>query len=324
MTAAEAKSYSINVMKVLGNSNRVGQVHSIFRKSLNLSFGNRLINLSESGSAKPPFGVQLENWAIGYIINNVSEDENVLWDSEKKEIIFTSMNIKIGFNESYYYSQMVPTEVNYSNFLNSFSTLIEFVIGIRMDNGFDKNVIEVVRFILDNNEATKDDFYNQLMLLENSLLEEKLDSDVLNYWMGRGRGLTPSGDDFLVGVLAILSVVEVSKNYVQELKEYLSREGYKRTTQIGFEYLWYASQGKFSMNIISLCKAMMKENKKELDEALWNLSLSGHTSGIDTILGIILSAKLILNKQKTRFDFKRLDNEVELESDELLEQVIIG
>lgn len=308
MTTAEVRSYSINVMKVLGNSERVGQVHSIFRKSLNLSFENRLINLSEGGSSQPPFGVQLEDWVISYIINNVSENETVLWHSENKEIIFTSMNLKIQFNESYYYSQMVPAEVNYSNFLDNVSTLIEFVIGSKLKNGFDKNMTDVIRFIFDSDEASEDEFYNQLRILENSLLDKKLCFDVLNYWIGRGRGLTPSGDDFLVGVLAILSTTGIKNNCVEVFKEYLLKEGHKRTTAIGFEYLWYASQGKFSMNIISLCRAMMEDDKKELNKALWDLSLSGHTSGADTILGMILSTKLILSHQKIGFDFKTLNN----------------
>lgn len=308
MTTAEVKSYSINVMKVLGNSERVGQVHSIFRKSLNLSFENRLINLSEGGSAKPPFGVQLENWVISYIINNVSENETVLWDSENKEIIFTSMNLKIKFNESYYYSQMVPAEVNYFKFLDNLSVLIEFVIGTKLENGFDKNIVDTVRFIFENNEASEDDFYKQLRSLENSLLDKKLCFHALNYWVGRGRGLTPSGDDFLVGILSMLSITGIKGNSIEEIKEYLLKEGHKRTTEIGFEYLWYASQGKFSMNIISLCRAMMGDDKKELNKALWDLSLSGHTSGADTILGIILASKLILTQQKIGFNFKTLNN----------------
>jgi hypothetical protein len=298
MTTAEANFYSINVLKILGNFSKVGGIHSVFKNSLNLSFGDRLINLNSVESAKPPFGVQMDESIINYIVDNIGKNDNVLWDADYKNIIFPSMNLKIKFNENYYHSQISPIEIDYSNFLINFSKLIKFAVGNQLQNGFDKDMLKIIEFYFNENKTDKDEFSKELRLLENSLLEEKLDSEVLNYWVGRGRGLTPSGDDFLVGVLALLSTLGYASSYSKDLEDYLLKEGYKRTTRIGFEYLWYASQGKFSDNIITLCKSMVEEDKKEFEKALWSLSDTGHTSGTDTILGIILSSKFIIGKHR--------------------------
>lgn len=297
MTIVEPKSYSIDVIKILGDSCKVGFVHSTFKKSLNITFEGRLINLSNNYTVNPPFGVQLEDWVVEYLINNLDQDECILWNSESKEIEFIGMNLKIVFNESYYYSQIVPMKINYSKLSDNISDLVEFITQAKLQNGFDKDVSEFIKFIYDNDHATQDELYTQLKLLENSLLRGNLNKDILNFWIGRGKGLTPSGDDFLVGVLALLSTTGIENNNFEGVKKYLLREGHNRTTQVGFEYLWYAIKGKYSINIINLCKLMMEEDKKELKKAIWNLSLSGHTSGVDTILGMILATKVILSKE---------------------------
>ena len=68
----------------------------------------------------------------------------------------------------------------------------------------------------------------------------------------------------------------------------------KMTTDISCEYLYYARFNNFSLNIIKFCKKLFTykydeiKNQNELYSSYLRLIENGHTSGIDTLLGILL------------------------------------
>lgn len=87
--------------------------------------------------------------------------------------------------------------------------------------------------------------------------------------LGLGKGLTPSGDDFLIGFLAAnrLARRNVSLNL-----------DFNRTNYISGEFLRYALNGIFSED---LNEFLTKDISK-----IKNIISYGHTSGSDTLLGI--------------------------------------
>ncbi|MDW0109851.1 DUF2877 domain-containing protein [Sporosarcina aquimarina] len=110
----------------------------------------------------------------------------------------------------------------------------------------------------------------------------------LRYLLGRGKGLTPSGDDHLVGLLAIHAATGVvSETFIETIKLLLQSESL--TTDIGKEYLLYAIQGKFSSSVVGLSSALtQKPDIYMLKPLLLELLDMGHSSGIDTIFGMLL------------------------------------
>ena len=76
-----------------------------------------------------------------------------------------------------------------------------------------------------------------------SLLEGKFDDPVL-YWLGRGPGLTPSGDDVLVGMIAALWFAgAIDSSIMTPVRQLLEDSARPLTTDISVEYLHYACQG---------------------------------------------------------------------------------
>ena len=121
--------------------------------------------------------------------------------------------------------------------------------------------------------------------------------------IGFGEGLTPSGDDFLVGLVTSLHFLDnsESQHLLQKIKRIINLEK-ERTTFLSGKFLEYACQGKFSETILSLMKTIFSEDREEVEEATKRCLDFGATSGRDTILGVFeglsLNVKEIENDSK--------------------------
>ena len=98
--------------------------------------------------------------------------------------------------------------------------------------------------------------------------------------IGLGGGLTPAGDDALVGMLASLKGSE----HFQRLAE-IVRGNVKRTNWISQGYLGCAARGEFGIEVASLIMAC--EYKNNLETSIRAISRIGHSSGTFFMLGFI-------------------------------------
>ena len=109
--------------------------------------------------------------------------------------------------------------------------------------------------------------------------------------IGLGSGLTPAGDDFLVGYLAGLwCTTSESTKHIQFLSEFgkaavhLSR----RTNDISRTYLVYAAHGQVSSRLTALAEAICRG--EDLDQLLKTAKAAiqvGHDSGINAVTGLL-------------------------------------
>lgn len=96
--------------------------------------------------------------------------------------------------------------------------------------------------------------------------------------IGLGPGLTPSGDDFLIGLMAILRMIgerEFLPLLCGEIKRHL-----QKTNDISAAYLYHACHGEFSEPFHGLFSA------GKLVAAVEKIASVGHSSGTDALAGI--------------------------------------
>lgn len=107
--------------------------------------------------------------------------------------------------------------------------------------------------------------------------------------LGLGFGLTPSGDDFLVGFLSASHFFEDLPPFGFFLKNVII--DYSKTNFISAEYLRYALVGRISEVITN---AIISVSEKKSDAKFWltNLVNTGATSGKDTLLGILTAMEI--------------------------------
>ena len=110
--------------------------------------------------------------------------------------------------------------------------------------------------------------------------------------IGLGVGLTPSGDDFLVGLLLALSVGLPGRMepVLEELKAHIRRFS-GGTNDISRQYLLCACRGEYSLRLHELLQAGAEG--KGIRTALEKTAEIGHSSGVDTLNGLLAGIKII-------------------------------
>ncbi|WP_059172634.1 DUF2877 domain-containing protein [Bacillus sp. FJAT-27445] len=104
--------------------------------------------------------------------------------------------------------------------------------------------------------------------------------------IGLGPGLTPSGDDFLTGMLAAFSIQDSPAHTFSEFGRQVVEIARPLTNVISWTALQKASQGLVRESTISLIQAVLYGNEDDLFKALNEVLKIGSTSGTDMALGL--------------------------------------
>jgi Protein of unknown function (DUF2877) len=117
--------------------------------------------------------------------------------------------------------------------------------------------------------------------------------------IGLGPGLTPSGDDFLVGYLRGLWLRRQNQQLASPMLACL-RAGLlldldDRTTRVGAEFIRYALRGAFAEILDQAALALLAPaHPQAVRSALDRLLAQGETSGTDTTLGLLTCLEALL------------------------------
>ena len=133
--------------------------------------------------------------------------------------------------------------------------------------------------------------------------------ETLKRLVGMGWGLTPGGDDFILGMLGFTSFILANREKTSDIAEetgrvqgtgeddsfiFINRQIRKylpgflnKTGFISASYLTYALEGRYVVSFTNFLQSLMKENMKELEMNLEKLTEYGATSGMDIVAGVI-------------------------------------
>jgi Protein of unknown function (DUF2877) len=106
--------------------------------------------------------------------------------------------------------------------------------------------------------------------------------------IGLGPGLTPSGDDFLIGFCAALRATEHPLH--SHLAETCGQLARGRTTRIAEVFYRYAARGAYSERVQRLIASLASCGADLADEFEWALAW-GASSGADCVLGVLLGGE---------------------------------
>lgn len=113
-------------------------------------------------------------------------------------------------------------------------------------------------------------------------------ANTLKPLLGWGRGLTPSGDDFIIGVILTLNRwghIFHFHSPIKYLNQEIIRFAYKMTTTISANLIECATMGAADERIIRGLDYLILGNDDEL-QVIRNFSEWGNSSGFDTFVGI--------------------------------------
>jgi hypothetical protein len=134
-------------------------------------------------------------------------------------------------------------------------------------------------------------------------LAEQRHADACRYavsMLGLGPGLTPSGDDFLVGLFAVLNVAGSPCHGLLDGGTAVLKHATGATNAISLAALTAAADGRVRESIAALINTLMHGTTTTLDEPLWRVLAIGATSGADLVAGIAAGLELNLQFKATR------------------------
>jgi hypothetical protein len=126
-------------------------------------------------------------------------------------------------------------------------------------------------------------------LLLNDLLNNRMTSALQHAvsLIGLGPGLTPSGDDFLVGLLTIFNTRNSPSFSHKAFCELVVEKAKSLTNEISYMALKKASIGKVRESLIRLIHSLINGTEEDLILSLNKVLNIGSSSGTDIALGLV-------------------------------------
>ena len=112
------------------------------------------------------------------------------------------------------------------------------------------------------------------------------DKDAVAVLLGLGPGLTPSGDDFLGGMLIALHVCgekSIQKQLYTQVESLLDNTG-----PVSKAHLKAAALGEGSHSLHQVLNMLLEGNETQLELGIDAINQIGHTSGWDALAGIVV------------------------------------
>lgn len=259
-------------------------VHSAYERTINLMIDGQLIALQVKGSPVSPISVILPL--------DPTEIRN-LDAHEGQKIILEGSNIVIGktaitFDAS---TAVYDGYLNKYNFNADMKHLIKSIIEKAHRGGFS--------FLTNPSKVPEDlvlSYVKQKLKIVITLIHDdktEAAAEAISSLIGVGTGLTPSGDDFITGILSAFSAFPETfdEDIVEQVRNSVSLH-LQNTNEISMAFIKCALDNQFSVPVISLYQWLCFENglpetrKSQSDEILQSFLAIGHSSGIDTLTGI--------------------------------------
>lgn len=260
------------VMDIL-NFNSPIKIHSIYENTVNLIVNNQILALQTHNTVISPISLITDTNSFNinlnskiYINNSFIFIDNFCFDYSKTEIIDSKMH-KNTFNISCDMLIQAIYKANFSGFNAIFSSNTDIKENFLIINAA-KTKIDTC-----TNEIINKNYENAANLLSNLI--------------GLGIGLTPSGDDFLCGVLAGCIFDNLEKHSFVKLLKKQIQNNLQNTNDISRAFLSCSLNNNFSTPVLNL------PYFKSPDEVYDNFKKIGHSSGIDTLCGIYYSLNTI-------------------------------
>lgn len=255
---------------------QIGRVHSIFAHSLNIQVGLRLINISCFDNYLSCFGINISEKNLKSVIQSVTEN-NIVKFLDNNIVFYTQDGIKRIDVKNFNIVELKIKPLNYFPEKGLKKTL-EVLNNCKVDQ----------RIGIPNNTLLKK-FSDEMITFKNFNAEQ-----IVTWLLGRGKGLTPSGDDILCGYIFVLLLVDKANTYLSSLVKQI-KNNLKLTTDVSKAYLICATQGYVNSKVYQLYKSFKNHNFKDIDSELNSILEIGHTSGKDLSYGIKLGILASLN-----------------------------
>lgn len=250
----------------------IGFVHSIFEHSFNLKIGQQLINIANYNEYLSCFGLFVPIDSFADIKPYIKQGDHIKIKTDRI-VFYNQEQIKVLFLSDYEVVSLKVTATNLEK--ESLHFLQQLLVAANLEEQI--GIIQDAKF---------------LAIKEQLVHPQKADwATITKFLIGRGKGLTPSGDDILVAYTFIASVN--GAEYAHDLAAELAvQKG--RTTDISWAYIKSCMAGYVNLLIYQLYLDLKANETEKFEKDIQRIMTVGHTSGKDMCYGIYLGVTALL------------------------------
>lgn len=263
----------------LKDSLQMGSIQTLFENSLNVQFPFGLVHVGQTGMVLSPFGC---------LIN--SKDYRQLYAQCRPGDL-----VRFKQGKLYFYTQKDVFKIELDTFEEVDLSIpkVELSTAALKDNLL-YQVFEEKFFSLsiETGLPLTGTIKKGLQALTESQVEKKILSDekVIRLLIGRGIGLTPSGDDILIGYTFARVLFQQADEWQEKIAWALKE---KKTTAISEAYFAALLNGYINENFLSLVQLFTEKDQEKIQNKIQDLKRFGHTSGTDTLYGFALGLRYV-------------------------------
>ena len=271
----DAIETTTNVRELL-ESSPAGTVHSVYERTVNLSFSGRLVALQTDGSPVSPISVILPARPDGMAA--FAPGEGAECAAGPGAIRIGGKTIRIA-PETRIFDPYLPPHSAPHAAAPEFAAAVRRIILRSGRSGF-------ARLVTKDPASADDPVLRYASAAIDSAADRFRSGDPagcakeLRRVIGLGQGLTPSGDDFICGVFAGMTAVYGEHPLLRPLRDEVAGH-LGDTPDISAAFLRCALTGLFSKPVRQLFAA------EDPEPLLPEFLAVGHSSGIDTLCGVL-------------------------------------
>ncbi len=275
------------LVPVLLEQYSTGQVHSTFRCGLNVEFNGSLVYFGCCGTPLSAFGMNIEKEKLNHLLETVQSDDLVVNKGDKLVFYGRAEVIEIGLRG--------VAEIDLA--LPRLECQIRDIADTKLYRCLETSYFQPADGLaptlgLNGDAKTKE--YVEL-LIHSGKSDIATNTRLITFFAGRGQGLTPSGDDILVGFTLALLLFGRFRAWREVLAAEINPE---RTTMISTAYVKSLLKGYVSEPLLRLARLLDGSEMAEVEAAVREVRAFGHTSGEDTLFGFSLGLKFLVRKGK--------------------------
>lgn len=268
-----------------------GYVHSVFNRTVN-------IQSLENGELYTVACHEIDNGPNTLVIQvdcfnpiNLSINDHVY---AEKNILHIANKLSITTGKVALRESILPVYPQNVEILNrNLTKMRDYIDCHGIGGGMKKSYHSTTAFEIELSRMLEERTGSLLTELFNNRMSESI--EMASKLIGLGPGLTPSGDDFLVGLFTVLNIQKSPKHPLKDFCKEVIKLAKPLTNDISYIAMQKASIGKVRESIISLVNSILYGAEEDLILSLNKVLKIGSSSGTDIALGIVagLEANII-------------------------------
>ncbi len=259
---------SASIMEALKyHSHNFWTIHSVFDSGFNMQSHDQIIYFSSFNQSLSAHGILISNDAFTQIRNNLRIGNRVQYKDDFFR--FFTQPLILDLKTSY----PITIDLSLDNILMTTE---------------DFNYLQIKLAKIDFHNHCDPTLYQKVN--QSLMTKERSDHWILDF-IGMGHGLTPSGDDFIQGML-IIAMLGEDRSFIKTVKDLISQSS---TTDIANAYYDSLFQRQVNQQWHDLFQAVIDRNQRQLSIALKNIQSYGDSSGYDMLFGVYFYLKQVFN-----------------------------